>query len=174
MAPYYTINLRVDPAFAERVDRAGLRAAARAALNHQQAPGPGALSVMISDDARLRALNLEFLGEDHPTDVLSFPSSETAGGEAARGETGPDAGARYFGDIAISLPTARAQARVAKHPLLAEMQLLVVHGVLHLLGHDHARAKDKAKMWQAQAQILAVLAQPPACRMRRAQGAKGG
>ncbi len=94
MAPYYTINLKVDPVFAERVDRAGLRAAARAALKHQRALGPGALSLMISDDARLRALNLEFLGEDHPTDVLSFPSGEAGGGEAARGETDPDAGAR--------------------------------------------------------------------------------
>jgi len=173
MAPYYTINLRIDPAFAERVDRAGLRAAARAALGHQQAPGPGALSLMVSDDARLRALNREFLGEDHPTDVLSFPSSEIAGGQAARGEADPEAGARYYGDIAISLPAARAQARAAKHSLLAEMQLLTVHGVLHLLGHDHARAKDKAKMWQAQSDILAALARPPARRVRRAQGAKG-
>ncbi len=165
MAPYYTINLKVDAAFAGQVDRAGLRAAARAALNHQHAPGPGALSLMITDDARLRALNVEFLGEDHSTDVLSFPS-----GEAAGGETGPDAGARYYGDIAISLPTARAQARVAKHSLLAEMQLLLVHGVLHLLGHDHARAKDKAKMWRAQADILAALPPP---RARRPRGAKG-
>jgi probable rRNA maturation factor len=165
MAPYYTINLKVDPAFAEQVDRAGLRAAARAALAQQQALGPGALSLMISDDARLHALNLEFLGEDHPTDVLSFPSGETAGGE-----TGSDAGVRYYGDIAISLPAARAQARAAKHSLLAEMQLLVVHGVLHLLGHDHARAKDTAEMWQVQADILAALTQPQA---HRARGAKG-
>jgi probable rRNA maturation factor len=166
MPPYYTINLEVDPAFAGQVDRAGLRAAARAALRQQQAPGPGALSLMIADDARLRALNSKFLDEDRPTDVLSFPSGETAGGE-----TDHDAEGRYYGDIALSLPTARAQARAARHSLLAEMQLLVIHGVLHLLGHDHARAKEKSKMWQAQADILAALTQP---RARRARGAKGG
>ena len=156
MAPYYTINMKIDPAFAGQVDRAGLRAAARAALKHQQAAGPGALSLLVSDDARLHALNSEFLHEDRPTDVLSFPS----------GELNTRAGERYYGDIAISLPTARAQAKTARHTLLAEMQLLVVHGVLHLLGHDHARAKEKAKMWQAQADILAALGQPP----RRGKG----
>ena len=148
MPAYYTINLKIDPAFARLVYRVGLRAAARAALTQQQALGPAALSLLISDDARLHELNREFLHEDHPTDVLSFPS----------GETDPDTGVRYYGDIAISLPAARAQARAAKHSLLAEMQLLAVHGVLHLLGHDHARAKEKARMWQAQADILAALA----------------
>jgi len=161
MAPYYAIVLKIDFAFARQVDRAGLRAAARAALKHQQAPGPGALSLMVADDATLRRLNREFLGEDRPTDVLSFPNSETD----------RETGVRYYGDIAISLPRARAQARAAKHSLLAELQLLAVHGVLHLLGHDHARAQEKAKMWQAQADILAALAQPP---LRQGWRAKSG
>jgi probable rRNA maturation factor len=151
MPAYYTINLKIDSAFAQQVDRAGLRAAARAALKQQQAPGPAALSLLVSTDATLHRLNAEFLKEDHPTDVLSFPSD-------ASGESDPDTGVRYYGDIAISLPTARAQAKAARHPLLAELQLLAVHGVLHLLGHDHARAREKAKMWQAQADILAALA----------------
>jgi probable rRNA maturation factor len=162
MAPYYTINLKVDPAFAGQVDRAGLRAAAQATLKQQQALGPSALSLLISDDARLHALNLEFLGEDRPTDVLSFPSGEAAG----RQPESP-ADVCYYGDIAISLPAAQAQAKAARHSLLAEMQLLVVHGVLHLLGHDHTRAKDKAKMWRAQADILAALAASGGPRARR-------
>jgi probable rRNA maturation factor len=155
MSAYYTIHLKIDPAFAKQVDRAGLRAAARAALKHQSALGPGALSLKISDEATLHALNAAFLAEDRPTDVLSFPNEVSAA-------TDPETGVRYYGDIAISLPTARAQAKAAKHSLLAELQLLVVHGVLHLLGHDHARAKEKAKMWQAQAAILAELAAPRA------------
>jgi probable rRNA maturation factor len=153
MAAYYTIHLKVDPPFAGAVDRAGLRAAARAALTQQQAAGPAALSVLVSTEATLHALNAEFRAEDHPTDVLSFPNAAGAADD-------PETGGRYYGDIAISLPTARAQAAAAGHPLLAELQLLVVHGVLHLLGHDHARVKDKAKMWQAQEVILAGLAQP--------------
>ena len=52
------------------------------------------------------------------------------------------------------MPRARAQAKAAGHPLKAEIQLLVVHGVLHLLGHDHATRADKAKMWKAQEEVL--------------------
>ena len=145
--PLHKINLTIDPRYAGQVDRARLRAAARAALKHQQAPMPGALTIVVADDATLHQLNCEFLGEDRPTDVLSFPS----------GEADSEAGGRYFGDIALSLPTARAQARTAGHPLGAELQLLVVHGVLHLLGHDHANKEEQARMWQAQAEILETL-----------------
>jgi len=92
-------------------------------------------------------LNREYLGIDAPTDVLSFPASETD----------PETGARYIGDILISIPRARGQATAAGHPLESEVQLLVVHGVLHLLGHDHAQAEEKARMWKAQAEILESL-----------------
>jgi probable rRNA maturation factor len=69
----YQINLKIDPRFAKAADRAGLRAAARAALEQQQAPAPGALTIVVSDDAALHRLNCDFLDEDRPTDVLSFP-----------------------------------------------------------------------------------------------------
>jgi probable rRNA maturation factor len=149
----HTINLKIDPAFAHQVDRGSLRAAARAALAHQLAT-PGALTIVVSDDATLRRLNRAFLSEDRPTDVLSFPNAETD----------LETGARYWGDIAISLPAARRHAKAARHPLAAELQLLVVHGVLHLLGHDHAKAREKARMWKAQAEILEKAANRPAKR----------
>jgi probable rRNA maturation factor len=152
----YQINLKIDPRYAQAADRAGLRAAARAALEQQQAPAPAALTLLVSDDATLHRLNREFLDEDHPTDVLSFPD----------GELDADTGRRYFGDIAVSLPTARRQAQAAHHPLIAELQLLVVHGVLHLLGHDHAKVRDKTRMWQAQDEILAELQSRPAPKRR--------
>jgi probable rRNA maturation factor len=84
--------------------------------------------------------------------VLSFPASETDGSEID-----PETGARYIGDIIISVPYAARGAAKAGHPLEAELQLLVVHGVLHLLGHDHAKPREKAKMWKAQAEILESL-----------------
>ena len=121
-----------------------LKAAARLALQHESESMDVELSIILSDDARLHELNLNYLGVDASTDVLSFPASETD----------PETGARYIGDILISVPRARAQAEAAGHPLEAEVQLLVVHGVLHLLGHDHARAKERARMWKAQAEIL--------------------
>lgn len=146
----YKVNLRLERPFAARVQPARLRAAARAALKHQAAPQPAELTLVITGDEALRALNREFLGHNHATDVLSFPS----------GETDPETGARYLGDIAIAYPRARAQAARGRHPVWAELQLLVVHGVLHLLGHDHAVPADKDRMWAAQSAILTRLKAP--------------
>ncbi len=109
---------------------------------HESAQGD--LSIALSDDRRLQQLNRDFLGIDAPTDVLSFPAAESD----------PESGAVYLGDIVISVEHARKQALAAGHPLEAEVQLLVVHGVLHLLGYDHARPAEKSRMWAAQAAIL--------------------
>lgn len=134
-------------ALASDIPDALLEKAAGAALRQQAAPAGADLSLVLTDDAQLRQLNRDYLGLDTPTDVLSFPSEQTD----------PETGSRYLGDILISLPRAAAQAAAAGHPVEAELQLLVVHGVLHLLGHDHAEAAEKARMWQAQAEILAGL-----------------
>jgi probable rRNA maturation factor len=143
----YRINLKIEPGYRRRLDPAVLRAAARAALAQQGAPAPSDLTLMIAGDGELRALNREFLGHDRPTDVLSFPSREP----------NPANGRLYLGDIAISFPQARAGAGRGGHPVKAELQLLVVHGVLHLLGHDHAKTAEKTLMWAAQAAILSAL-----------------
>src|SRR5512146_460190 len=134
------IHIEAETSFPQNL----IETAAQAALEHEGESLNAELSIILTDDARLHELNLNYLGVDAATDVLSFPASETD----------PETGARYIGDILISVPRAQAQAEAADHPLEAEVQLLVVHGVLHLLGHDHARAKDKARMWKAQAAIL--------------------
>jgi len=121
--------------------------AALAALRHQSAPEDAELTIVLTDDAQLQELNRQWMDIDAPTDVLSFPSDQTD----------PETGSRYLGDVLISVPRAAAQATAAGHPLEAEAQLLVIHGILHLLGHDHAEADEKAKMWAAQAEILAQL-----------------
>jgi probable rRNA maturation factor len=119
--------------------------AAQAVLAQQGVQGD--LSVVLTDDARLHQLNSDYLGVDAPTDVLSFPASETD----------PDSGSAYLGDVLISTPRAAAQAESAGHPFEAEVQLLVVHGVLHLLGYDHAKPGDKSQMWGEQATVLQSL-----------------
>lgn len=129
-----------------------LERAAKAALEHQSASPDSDLTVVLTDDARIQELNRDYLGIDAPTDVLSFPASETDGSEID-----PETGSPYLGDILISLPYAARSAAKAGHPLEAEVQLLVVHGVLHLLGHDHAKVREKARMWKAQAEILESL-----------------
>lgn len=120
-----------------------VQAAAQAALS-QQAAGEGDLTVVLTDDAQLQALNHEYLGIDAPTDVLSFPADFMD----------PDSGLRYFGDILISVPRAQAQAEAANQPVQDEILLLTVHGVLHLLGHDHADEAELQRMWAAQEEIL--------------------
>jgi probable rRNA maturation factor len=105
------------------------------------------LTIVLTDDAQLHKLNREYLGVDAPTDVLSFPASETD----------PETGTPYLGDILISIPRAKQQAQAAGHSVEDEVQLLVVHGTLHLLGHDHATAAEKNRMWQAQAEVLLQL-----------------
>ncbi len=127
------------------VPSAVIQRAARLALKHESARGD--VSIVLSDDEHVRALNRDFLGIDAATDVLSFPAAETD----------PQSGRRYLGDIIISVPRASEQAQAAGHPLAAEVQLLVVHGVLHLLGHDHAKPAGKSRMWAAQAAILDAL-----------------
>src|SRR5215207_330484 len=134
------IHIQAEIPFSEPL----LERAANAVLEHASQPLGAELSIVLTDDAHLHELNRDYLGVDAPTDVLSFPASETD----------PETGARYLGDILISIPRAQAQADAAGHPLEAEVQLLVVHGVLHLLGYDHADTEEKARMWKAQAEIL--------------------
>ena len=129
-----TLQINISPNMLER--------AALAVLKHQSADGD--LTIVLTDDAQLRELNRDYLGTDAPTDVLSFPASETD----------PETARRYLGDILISVPRAATQAQAAGHVLEAEVQLLVVHGTLHLLGHDHSGDDDKAQMWKAQAEVL--------------------
>jgi probable rRNA maturation factor len=105
------------------------------------------LTVVLTDDAQVQDLNRRFRDVDAPTDVLSFPA----------GEVDLDTGNLYLGDLIISVPRAQAQASAEGHPLEDELRLLVVHGVLHLLGHDHADEEEKDAMWAAQTEILARL-----------------
>jgi probable rRNA maturation factor len=124
-----------------------LESAAKQALLYASAPAEADLSIVLTDDEQLHQLNLQFLDVDAPTDVLSFPD----------GDTDPDTGVLYLGDILISVPRAQDQAKLGGHTLQDELQLLVIHGVLHLLGYDHADESEKARMWEAQAKILTQL-----------------
>ena len=137
------INVESSFPFPEKL----LERAAQATLTHESESLDCELSIVLTDDSRLQELNRNYLGIDAPTDVLSFPASEMD----------PETGGRYIGDILISIPRAQSQADAAGHPLESEVQLLVVHGVLHLLGHDHADAEEKSRMWKAQAETLTAL-----------------
>ncbi len=123
-----------------------LQEAAREALR-QASVDDAELTLVYTDDQTLRSLNREYRNEDHVTDVLAFPMDETD----------PESGLNYLGDVVVSVPQAERQATAADHPLQSELALLTIHGVLHLLGHDHADPEAMASMWEAQKRVLANL-----------------
>jgi probable rRNA maturation factor len=102
------------------------------------------LTVVLEGEAEMRRLHRRYAGDGKSTDVLSFPDDSIE----------EESGGRYFGDVIVCVPVARRQARLAGHSMEAEIALLTVHGVLHLLGHDHADASSESRMVSAQAAIL--------------------
>jgi len=148
------IEVQIDDVFAGRVDPGLLNASVAATLRHQGIIGPAGLTVVVTGDGAVRRLNRTYRGVDAATDVLSF-GNEDQDGFVVGAEP-----SHYLGDVIISFPCAEAQARSAGHPVAAELQLLTVHGVLHLLGHDHADVDEKAVMWSAQVEILCGLGAP--------------
>jgi len=127
---------------------------ARAALEAEEVTD-AYLGIVVTDDATVRELNRRYAGEDAPTDVLSFSLRE--------GEPFPRPGRRPppLGEVVVSLPTAERQARAAGRPLRQEVAHLLVHGILHLLGYDHARPEEEREMRAREEAILARLRHVP-------------
>lgn len=149
----FTINIRLDDALAEderpSPDALTLMETAVTTTLKQQKIEAADLTIFLTDDQHSQQLNREYLGKDKPTDVLSFPAGEPMPGMQEFNH--------YLGDIIIAIPYSTRQAATSGHDLEAELQLLAVHGALHLLGYDHADSAEKAKMWQAQTAVLTKL-----------------
>ncbi len=137
----------VTGALVERVTAAGQRMLAALALEDAE------LSVVLVDDDAIRTLNRAHRGIDEPTDVLAFPmdfADDT--GEV----TAPPEAGRLLGDVVISVPTAARQALAAGHPLDREAVFLLAHGLLHLVGFDHADAAGQSEMDRETARLIRV------------------
>jgi probable rRNA maturation factor len=146
--PEAIIHTEVGARYTSLVKPELLKRAVRATLNQQRIKERIELTIVITGNVQLRALNRQFRQIDAPTGVLSFDGD---------GDDGPPYGGHYLGDVIISFPKAKEQAKAGGHPIEAELQLLVKHGVLHLLGHDHYSPAEKAQMWQAQTAVLRSL-----------------
>lgn len=127
-----------------------LRSLAKDALTLLGRPAATA-SIVLTDDAAIRTLNRDYREVDAPTDVLSFPLADP---EQLRD---PDA-AVFLGEIYISLDTAREQARAARRPFAREVAHLTVHGILHLLGHDHGSRAAMRRMRLVERRVMRGLA----------------
>jgi probable rRNA maturation factor len=134
------------------LSEARLRQVARHALTADSKTGRYAVALAFVSDLAMRRLNRDFAGNDYVTDVLSFPAREDAGAFQT-----PRAQPIFLGDIAIAIPQAARQARAAGHPLQREIDLLLAHGILHLLGYDHATRREREHMDALQTSVLATL-----------------
>lgn len=149
--------IQVDEAFTELVDQDNLRAAIRHLLQQVGQP-TAALTLVVTDDAAVQTLNRDYRGVDAPTDVLSFAAQEEADDVPELADLPPALAAElanYLGDVIIAYPYASRQAAHYQNSVAAELRLLAVHGVLHLLGYDHATPAEEAAMWTLQSTILA-------------------
>ena len=135
----YEVEIQNDSNYP--VGEARLREAALAALTHEATPDGSALTIVVTSNDEVAALNRQYRGVDAPTDILSFPADEPP----------------YLGDLIIAFPYASAQAEREGHMLDDSLALLVVHGCLHLLGYDHDTPEARAGMWTTQAEILQAL-----------------
>jgi probable rRNA maturation factor len=137
----YRINLHQGYDFEEDIQ--DLTFVARSALSYINVP-PGDLTLVFTDEDSIRELNKQFAGVDRPTDVLSF----------ADGNPDFETHRMYYGDVIVAVPIAEQQAHLAGHSLKDELTVLIIHGVLHLLGHDHSNESESDKMWALQDEIL--------------------
>ena len=142
------------------VDEVALALVARFVLDQLRIHPLAELSVLIVDEAAMTNLHEKWMEEPGPTDVLSFPMDELrppsmsgAHGTRAAGEdAGPEPG--LLGDVVLCPQVAAAQAKQAGHSTQQELELLCVHGILHLLGYDHADPEEEAEMFGLQAELL--------------------
>jgi probable rRNA maturation factor len=157
-----SIDIRVFPTFRGLVKTPFARRAATAALKVADPTGDRDVSVVVADDETLHDLNLRYRGFDEPTDVLSFGDES----DASLAEEDADDGPAFpelpdeslpLGEIVLSYPLAVRQAGEHNVSVDEEVALLIVHGVLHLLGHDHAEAGEEAVMKALETQALAAL-----------------
>jgi len=156
----YAIDIHFEESVPAEIDRAEILAAITATLR-QEKIGAAALTVVITSDEAVQTLNRDFLGIDAPTDVLSF-AAHNGDEEVPDIVLPPEMAAElasYLGDLVIAFPYSARQAASFGNSVTAELQLLAVHGTLHLLGYDHQEQADEEVMWAVQEQILAQFGQ---------------
>jgi len=146
----HVVLVSVDERFAASVSENWLAGIARLVLEAEGVP-PAELGVLVTGDETVRELNRQYAGEDETTDVLSFSLRE--GEEFA---TPPD-GVLRLGEVIVSYPTAERQAQEAGRSTEAELVHLLVHGILHLLGYDHAEPQDERRMRAREEELLGAL-----------------
>lgn len=148
------VDVRIDGRTGKGLDERWVRRVVEAGLASEGVKSGAEVSVLITGDSMVRELNRRYLATDDTTDVLAFPMEEDV--EDAPFPSMMD-GVRQLGEVIISYPQARRQAKERGHSAKDEVAVLLTHGVLHLLGYDHDTAEADARMKKREAEILARL-----------------
>jgi probable rRNA maturation factor len=143
--------VQIDPEFAADADHEHLNEVVLSTVSQGARGETWTLGLLITNDEKVRRLNAEYRGQDRVTDVLAFASGEDGDGFVSPPSTPP-----HLGDIAISYPRAVAQAAQYGHCTAEELDRLVVHGLLHLLGYDDQTRQERKAMWARQEAIVRV------------------
>jgi probable rRNA maturation factor len=143
-----------------KVDEAALASLARHVLDGMRVHPLAELSVLLVDEPAMTELHMRWMGEPGPTDVLAFPMDEIrppqpGGTHADHSSAEPPEIPGLLGDVVICPQVATAQAKQAGHAVGAEISLLCTHGILHLLGYDHAEPDEHTAMFGLQDKLLA-------------------
>jgi probable rRNA maturation factor len=134
------------------VDDAALVGLARHVLDAMKIHPQAELSILLVDETAMAELHVKWMDEPGPTDVLSFPMDDLR--PRLRGDEDGEPAPGLLGDVVICPQVARHQSRAAGHSMADEMNLLLTHGILHLLGYDHAEPNEERRMFGLQAKLL--------------------
>jgi probable rRNA maturation factor len=145
----FMIEVQNDANFA--VDTSRLQQAAQTVLARHDVAADSAITVVITTDEAVQALNKQHRNIDAATDVLSFPA------DPLPPELAEEEDEAYLGDVIIAFPYTKAQAEREGHDVGDSVALMVVHGTLHLLGYDHDTPENRAEMWAEQAAALKIM-----------------
>jgi probable rRNA maturation factor len=143
------VSIEVNNESAVQVDEGALQRLAMYALDTMHVHPEAELAILLVDEAAMEQLHVQWMDEPGPTDVLSFPMDELRPGT----EEDPTP-AGLLGDVVLCPQVAAAQAETARHSLMDELLLLTAHGILHLLGFDHAEPEEEREMFGIQRDIL--------------------
>jgi probable rRNA maturation factor len=155
------INVLFDEGFENSVSENWLHDVAQQALL-SEGQDAAEMGILITGQERLRALHKEYMGEDTPTDVLSFAMREK-GPEGTPDFVFPEGELIHLGEVIISFPQAEIQAKEHKHPVKKEVTILLIHGTLHLLGYDHDSLEQRSEMQDRENAILKLVEGGPSC-----------
>ncbi|WP_026876641.1 rRNA maturation RNase YbeY [Jiangella gansuensis] len=143
------MTIEVNNESGTEIDEKTLSDLARFVLDHQRIHRGAELAILLVDTATMEQLHVQWMDEPGPTDVLSFPMDEL---RPTPDDAEPEPG--LLGDVVLCPDVAATQAKAAGHSAAEELELLTAHGILHLLGYDHAEPEEEKEMFGLQKQLL--------------------